>query len=195
MKKNLNKYKKIKIDLEDNERIPVEIIDISTVSSKGIADGKMMPVIFIDTLKRADIKETIENHKYVKFGDVTTSWFRDSKRDYSNLYLLVELSGGGSCNFIIHFIIDKHGPGVDLIIKNGGCYIQSAEEGTKIKQNITAPRLLMEVIGHGFEEEWKRIYQIGITKMFNKKYKVPSKKAAMMARDFIEKTQKINIRI
>ena len=190
----MSKLQWAKIDLEKHERRIVSVVATSSIASIGIADGKNLPVIFIDTTNRPDIKNAIHNHLFVESGDVSTAWVRVDTKDNDNIQLLIELKKPSECKFVINFEIYKHGGSVDLIMNNGGCYLQSAEDGTKVSQSINAPRILVEVISPKILNEWDKIYQLGITRMFIRK-KIKPKKAADMAESFIKLMKKMNFRM
>lgn len=183
----MNKYKVSKIYSEEI----VEVINVSMIASKGVADGKNLPVVFIDTSKRLDVREAILNHRYVATGDVITQWGRLSKKDYNNIYLIVEMKRPVECKFTIHFLTEKHGHIIDMIIFNGGFYLQSAEDGKKVVEALNVPRILIEVTTRSFKEEWDEIYHKVIVEVLKRTRKLSSKEACQQADDIINNIRRI----
>jgi len=182
--------------LKKHETTPVKVIDISSIAGKGVADGKMIPLLFLNTEDRPDIEEAIINHINVDFGDVETLWVKKlSLFSRSGLFLLVILKKPSLCNILITFDIFKHGLGIDLIVENGGFYLQSSKHGTKFIENPDAPKIMVEMISTDFVNDWNRMFHSEVAKTLRKKHKVSATKAASLATDYINEMRKINIRL
>jgi|GEM_PF-6158568 len=171
----------------------IEIVDVPTISNISIADGKNLPILVLNTSEREDIKQAIVNHSIDNTGNVETRWGSPKKNRSRYIYLIIDLLSPTKCSFIISFDIWKRGPVVDIIMKNGGCYIQSSDDGVKFSDNPNAPRILMEVITEDeLKENWKDMYFKGITNMFKKKHSLKLKEAKKIAKSFINEMKIMN---
>ncbi len=185
-----------KLLVRNYERDYVRVANISLISSIGIADGKMLPVIFLDCSNRPDIEDLLINHSKLKdnYGKINTLFGRKSYIDNKFLYLVMMFKIPYECNVIAEFDINQHAAGIDLLVKNQVCYIQSNSKGNRIAETMNEPRVIIEVPSDQFTDEWEKIYFKVTTKRFTKKgYK--KEKAKELARNMITELRKIDIRM
>lgn len=175
---------------------PVKILNISLISSKGIADGKMLPVIFLDTTNRKDIENLLKNQEELgsKTGSIETAIAKKTRFNNKVLLLMLMFKEPIECNVIVEFEIEKYGFGLDLIIKNQGCYIQSSIKGDRLSTTMGEPRVLVEVHSQEIRKEWRKIYFESIVKKFKKKG-MSKDKSKELAESFIKEIGKMDIRM
>src|SRR5688572_18901756 len=59
---------------DQRESKPVRIISEGAIAGKGVADGKLIPVLIVDTNDRPDIQELVRVHKHLPPGDAISQW-------------------------------------------------------------------------------------------------------------------------
>lgn len=185
-------WHKNKIFLEQNSIIP--IVGISSIASVQIADGKNLPVFFLDTNMRPDFDMAIEAHRNTPMGEILTTWGRTSQSDYTKMYLKISMQRPTECEFYIFFDVLKHAPSIDLLIRNEACWMQSSKGGTTVYNSEGYPKLIVEVKSSHIQEEWDRIYLLAQTKRF-KNQGVNKKAAKKMAIKSIETYRKLGYRL
>lgn len=165
------KLNKRNFPLKKNEVIPVKVKNISLISSVGIADGKMLPVVFLDCNDRPDIDKLLINHRDLKskFGKIESAFGFKSRLNKRFLLLHLFFKEPIECNIIVEFDILKHGLGIDQLIKNQGCYIQSDSRGSRVSETMNEPRTLTEIPSEHIKIHWDFLYNNAITKDFQKK--------------------------
>lgn len=184
-----NKLNIKKIGLKKNELEAINITNTSLMASQGVAEGKNFPVLFIDTKKREDIKDMIENHQCVSMGEVTTT-FCEYKKDKSNLLILFQMKEPNICNFFIEFNLIYLGHVLDLLIKNQGCYIQSDFYGKRCSESMDAPKILVEIPNQHIIQKWRKQYRINIIEKYMKDG-FKRKEAIEYAENFINESDNI----
>ena len=56
------------------EAQPARIINDAAVATVGVGDGRLIPLVIIDSAERPDIEELVRVHKYLPPGDVKVQW-------------------------------------------------------------------------------------------------------------------------
>lgn len=191
----MSKPKKKKIYLNENSLEPVDIVNVSMISSVGVADGKMLPVIFLDTTDRPDIDNFLENYEKLSpiEGDVSSVFGKKNHLDNSSIQMILQFTKPIRCDIIINFLLEKYAPALDSIVRNQGCYIQSAKNGKRMSTTMGEPRIILEILTGDFKDKWEDIYFKATVNKFKKKG-VSRMKAKEMANQFIDEIRKMEIR-
>lgn len=135
------------------ERIPLKLVSTAAAASAGIADGRLIPVLLVDTSSRSDIDDLIKVHKYIAPGDVTITWGQFSGKQNS-INLILSFERPVKCTAILEFDILKDGGIVDQIVLSEALYLQSAKEGERLLSTLDRERLLVEVPSKHFQPRW-----------------------------------------
>ena len=166
----MSRWQKIAIQLSNKaEKEPVPIVSDAAVATRGLADGRIIPVLIIDTSLRPDIEDMIKAHKHVGAGDANSAWSIPSRFDKSRIILVLTIIKPSRCVIILEFNIARQGGVVDQIIHAQGLYIQPGKVGDRLTSTIDNERLLVEVPSRHFRKEWDNVLRKAITKDFQKK--------------------------
>jgi hypothetical protein len=185
------RWEKTKLQLNsDVERIPVPIVSDAAMSSIGVADGRLLPLVIIDTSNRPDIEDAIKVHKHLGPGDAESVWLKPSSRDDTRIGLFLSLTKPSRCIVLLEFDIASMGSLVDLIVHGRGLYLQSGRTGDRLKTTMDKERILVEVPSKGFQEEWNKIYHRTIEKVFRRRG-VNKQEAKRMAEELITSLRKV----
>lgn len=166
----MSKWHKEAIQLGNKaEKEPVPIVSDAAVATRGLADGRIIPVLIIDTSLRPDIEDMIRAHKHIGAGDAKSAWSIPSRFDKSRIFLVLTIVKPSRCVIILEFNIARQGGVVDQIIHAQGLYIQPGKEGDRLSSTIDNERILVEVPSRHFRKEWDDILRKAITKDFQRK--------------------------
>ncbi len=166
----MSKWHKEAIQLGNKaEKEPVPIVSDAAVATRGLADGRIIPVLIIDTSFRPDIEDMIRAHKHIGAGDAKSVWSIPSRFDKSRIFLVLTMIKPSRCVIILEFNIARQGGVVDQIIHAQGLYIQPGKEGDRLSSTIDNERILVEVPSRHFRKEWDDILRKAITKDFQRK--------------------------
>ncbi|MFA6815027.1 MAG: hypothetical protein WCQ87_01950 [Parabacteroides sp.] len=167
------KWHETKIQIRNEiEKEPVLIISDAVVATRGIADGRIIPVLIIDTSFRPDIKNMIQAHKNIGAGNTKSAWSITSKFIRFNLNkisLILMMLKPCECIIKLEFDIVRQFGIVDQIIHAQGVYIQSGKEGDRISTTLNHTRILVEVPSRPFRDEWNKILHRALSKHYRKK--------------------------
>lgn len=137
---------------------PVKVVSDAVVASKQIGDGRLCPLLVLDTTDRPDIEELIEAHDDFTAGDVKTQWVIANRFDREiSLYLSFERPM--QVVVIIRFDIVTKGILVDQILNTQLLFLQAGREGDRLISSPNAKKIYVEVPESGFREVWDGIYQ------------------------------------
>jgi hypothetical protein len=146
-------------EVRPHEAEVVHIGGDAGMATATVADGKLLPMLILDTSSRPDIEEHIRIHEKLGPGDVRIQWAQ--RPDHQDEVLLV-LSFERPSEFkaFIAFDLTRHqGVLVDQILTSGGFYIQAGRMGDRFRNHIDKPRLIVEAPDTGFKSRWEEIYK------------------------------------
>ncbi len=163
----MSEWKKRAIQLSNAaEAEPVPIVSDGVVAVRGLAEGRMIPLLIIDTSRRPDIEDMIHAHKHLGRGDVMSGWSIPSYFDESRISLILTITKPSRCVVILEFDVAGQGGVVDQIIQTQGVYIQPGREGDRLASTLEHERLTVEVPSRDFRKEWDRIFRKALKKKF-----------------------------
>lgn len=182
----MKKLQKIEIPITDKvEKNPVSIISDAAVATRGMADGRIIPVLIINTSLRPDIEGMIRAHKHIGAGDAKSVWLLPSRFNTNKILLALTVIKPSRCVIVIEFNLVHQGGVVDQIIQAQGVYIQPGKEGDRLRTTIDHERLLVEVPSRHIRKDWDKIFQKSLAKDFKKKG-LSRNDAKLAAKDFIK---------
>lgn len=155
--------------VNEAEKEPVPIVSDAAVATRGLADGRIIPVLIIDTSLRPDIEDMIRAHNHIGAGGAKSAWSIPSRFDKSKIFLVLTMVKPSRCVIILEFNIARQGGVVDQIIHAQGLYIQSGKEGDRFASTIDNERILVEVPSRHFRKEWDDILRKATIKDFQRK--------------------------
>ena len=164
------------------EVLPAEIISDPTIATVGVADGRFIPLLIIDSSDRPDIEELVRVHEHLPPGDVTVQWVQLLKIPNS-IALLLRFIRPVEALLIINFDIAKQGGIVDQILSSRALYIQPGRKGDRLINTLDAKKVLIDIPETGFSKTWDDIFFTHMVKWFRQKglKKYEAKEAAKKA--------------
>lgn len=174
------------------EKDALRIIADGAIAHRGVGEGRLIPVVIVDTSNRPDLEEFIRIHEYTGAGDVACQWAQlNGHRD--TLALVLSFSRPASLVAIVEFELQRnHGVLVEQILGCRALYIQAGREGDRLKNDMNVPKVVLEVPDTGFRVgAWNKIYLRYTTAQMRKRglTRADAKRAANAA---IEELRKLN---
>lgn len=171
-----------------NEASPVPIVWDAMIASRGIQEGKLTPLVILDTIKRPDIVELARIHQHLPFGDAISQWGEPyGKKDKLTLYL--KFIRPSEINILLEFDVERQAALIDQIIRSSGIYIQPGKPGDRTITTQSNPKILIQIPDGGFKLKWEEIFKKNTVDNFKRRgFKTrPAKEAARM---FVEEWRK-----
>ena len=178
-----NKWRRV-LDTE-----PVPIVADASIANVAVGDGRMIPLLILDTSKRPDIEDMVEalDTNIRSQGDHTSSWGRpDTFFDTGTVILILTFEKPSRCLILLQFDIEQYGGIVDNIIHSQGLYIQPGRPGDRVRTTRDNPRVLAEVSSREFQLEWNNMLGKTMRKVFQKKHGMSRAKAKLATEKFID---------
>ncbi len=144
------------ISLKQRESKPVRIISEGAITSKGFADGKLIPILIVDTNDRPDIQELVRVHEHLPPGDATSQWCK-LEGTSDAVALVLTFTRPTEVVIILNFDLELHGGTVDLILASRACFLQPGKDGDRPSTTFGNGKILVEVPETGFSEHWQEI--------------------------------------
>lgn len=164
-------WKKHPVRLNDAaEATPVPIVSDAGIATVAVGDGRMIPLVIIDTSNRPDIDDLVLAHKHLDGqGDAGSMWGRpNSIFDTGIVNLILTFQKPGHCVIILGFELGQYGGLVDQIVLSQGLYVQPGRPGDRLRSTFNNPRVLVEVPTREFQPEWDRILRKATRRRFQK---------------------------
>ena len=184
------KSKQVEIPLKHLwEAQPARIINDAAVATVGVGDGRLIPLLIIDSSGRPDIEELVRVHEHLPPGDVKVQW-GDLKTTPDGIALILRFTRPLEVLLLLKFDIVRQGIVVDQILLSKALYLQPGREGDRLGNTLDAKRILIEVPETGFSKTWDEILFKHLVKDFRRRG-LPKHQAKEAARGAIEEWRKI----
>lgn len=151
------------------ERLLVPIVADAFMLSAGVAEGRAIPVLILDTSLRPDIDDLVRAHEHLGPGDAKTLWVYSGLLGRRHQKLIVEFERPQRCVIVLQFSIAEHGGIVDQIVQSELVYLQPGRPGDRLKNTTNCPRVTVEVSTDDFRKHWDRIWRREIGRDFRKR--------------------------
>lgn len=147
---------RIKKTIKSLNQRPVPIVADAAIATRWMGDGRLIPLVIVDTSERADLEEFVRIHQYAGPGDADSQWatLEDSS---GKVALVLTFKKPMEITAVLVFDPVKQGGLVDQIIQSKGLYIQAGREGDRLIKNPDAPKVIVEIPDTGFAEVWNGI--------------------------------------
>lgn len=139
------------------ERVPVAIVGDGSIATVGVGEGRMVPLVILDTRERQDLAEFIRLHQFITAGDVAVSWNKFD-RNPDVISLVLRFSKPSETVVIIPFDLRKsHAILVEQILASRGLYIQAGEPGDRLRHDPNRPKVIVEIPDLDFGADWEKM--------------------------------------
>jgi hypothetical protein len=156
------RYGKIPLHNEREKR-PVTIVGDAAIAAASIGDGRLIPLIIIDTSDRPDLNELIRVHEHLPPGDVDVQW-GVLPGSVDRIALVLSFKKPVEAIAVLEFNIVEQGILVDQILTAKILYLQSGQPGDRFITNPAASRIFIEIPDTGFRERWDKLFHKRVTK-------------------------------
>ena len=171
-----------------DEADPVPIVSDACIATVPVGDGRMIPLLILDTSKRPDIEDMVKTHHHMGGqGDVTVSWARpDTFFDTGAVSLILTFEKPSRCLIVLQFEIRHYSGVVDQIIRSQGLYIQPGRPGDRLRTTMDNPRVLTEVPSREFQPTWESMLRKAMRKRFQQEHGMSRAEAKLATEKFID---------
>lgn len=140
------------------EGIPVPIVHDSALANRDVCGGRMVPLLFLDTSERPDVKACLEVHRESRIaGEAKTSWGRRDSPDSGPVTLIIRFQKPAVCTIILHFDLEKYGGLLDQIVGAEAVWLTWGTTGDSFLTAQDRIKVLVEVDSKEFREDWDHI--------------------------------------
>lgn len=173
---------------------PVPIVADASIASRGIGEGRMIPLVILDTATRPDIDEVARAHRRGPPGDAIANWGRRS-RGSTALLLIIRFERPVRSVVLLEFDPASQGILIDQAVKSQAIYIQPGRPGDRLKNTMSRPRVLVEVPSEDFAEEWETMFHRAMATRFKERglRRKAAKSAAARAIDMMRQVNNVRM--
>lgn len=169
---------------------PLRIVGDACIANADRADGRMVPLVILDTSDRPEVDEFIRLHQYISVGDTRLSWGQLFSKKNSVILFLRAIRPLEFDATIEFDLARNHGILVEWVLASRALYIQAGREGDRLKHDLERPKVIAEVPDLGFRADWDRIYLQHTTSTM-RAMGIPRSEARRLAKKSVSETKKI----
>ena len=164
------------------------IVGDGAIATSHVGDGRLIPLIILDNKTRPDLAEFIRLHEHLPPGDVTAQWGQIEGRT-EDVVLSLSFQRPSELTAVIEFNIAKQGILVEQILTSKALYIQAGQGGDRIKHNLNAPKIIVEIADMGFRAIWDDLFYRQVVKHMRESglNRQQAKRAATQAIDMLRR--------
>lgn len=155
-------------EIQGHQIAPVPIVADGGLATRGVGEGRIIPVVIIDTSERPDIEELVRVHEYLGPGDATFQWGQINWK-LNTFDLVLQFKRPAEINLVLSFDVDSQGGLVDQIMTSNAMYIQPGIPGDRLSSTLESPKVLVELPETGAKQAWDRVHLKSTTKQFRDK--------------------------
>jgi hypothetical protein len=142
----------------EREKDALRIVGDGAIAHASIGEGRLIPLVILDTSCRPDLEEHIRVHQYIGPGDVNCQWGQVMGHE-NTVALILSFSRPSEVVAIVEFDLQRnHGILVEQILAAKALYIQAGREGDRLKHDVNLPKVILEVPELGFRRYWDKIH-------------------------------------
>lgn len=154
------------------------------------ADGRMVPLVIIDTTDRSDLDELVRLHSHLSPGDVSYRWGQvDHNED--QVALALRFIRPIETHAALVFSIEHKGIIVDTALSSRGIYLQPGRPGDRLKHNPHRPKILIETPDDDFRDRWEDIVVRRLAKVIRRDRQMPRAKARQLATEWLDQMREL----
>lgn len=177
-------------------RRSVDPFDIVPVVADGsiagpFADGRMVPLVIIDTAGRPDIDELVRLHDHLSPGDVTYRWGQVD-RDGDQVALSLQFIRPIEVRATLLFSIEHEGIIVDAALSSRAIYLQPGRPGDRLKHDIYRPKILIETPDDDFRDRWEGVVMQRLAKVIRRRKRMPRAEARQLAAEWLDQSRSLS---
>lgn len=160
-------WRRVPLQVRHNREMkPLVVVRDGALSIPKVADGRIIPVLILDTTGREDVNEYVRIHKAGLPGDVSTQWGR--KRFGSKRFLIVRSLRPVEISMLIELDAERNAQLINFILKAEAFYLQPGRPGDRLSDDVGKPKVLIGVPDTGFADQWRREYALRIVAKFKR---------------------------
>jgi hypothetical protein len=168
---------------------PLDVVGDAAIASHLVGDGRLIPVLIVDTATRPALEELVRVHQYTSPGDCKSHW-GTSLNEKDQVVLQLDFIRPVPLTVTLGLHVPTQGILVDSILMTQALYLLPGRPGDRFISKPEAPRILVEVPRGEFGDTWEKLMRHSLRKMFRERgLSRPDARAA--AEQMIEKTREI----
>ena len=153
-------WNRIRIPIRHHgESEPVPIGSDAAIATREYGDGRLIPLLILDTSTRPDVDDLVRAHETLGPGDASSGWGRRSRFDWRTVRLFIQFTNPGRCLILLDFDVARLGGVVDQIVHVEGVYVQGGRPGDRLRGTLDSPRVSLEVPSKEFRPRWERLFR------------------------------------
>lgn len=168
----MNRWRKKGFEIPSHCEKPVPIISDAGMATESVGDGKLIPILIVDSTGRADIDDLIRFHNHTPAGDVRCTWGSNRlikfPHSIEKVALFLEFERPIKTFAILEFSVVSQGVIVQSILESKAFYLQVGRKGDRFIHDMDRHKILVEVPDTGFREFWEKLWHKNFVRKFMK---------------------------
>ena len=166
---------KWKIHRSPTTAITATVVETASLSSAGVANGRNIPVVILQSDSNQLIDKIIAAHSGIPNGICESQW--GATLDKNKILLDLEFTTPQKIRIIIPFDVINHGLTINQIVYTQCMYLMTGTTRSKLSENLDKEKVLMEIPSKEFMRAWQYLYKKKYCKYLQKKHNISHKVA------------------
>jgi hypothetical protein len=138
------------------------IVAQAAIATDAVGDGRILPLVILDTTNFPDIVDLFKIHEKMPPGDADTTWANVYALGSDHITLIFEFQKPFVTKFGVVFKLTAHGSAVDLAMQGNAIYLQSGKPGDRFYRKMAEPRIIAEIGAEMPRQMWELRWQKAI---------------------------------
>lgn len=165
----------------------VPIVSDAAIATGAVGDGRLIPLVILDTTNRPDLIDFFKAHDKMPPGDVDSAWA--SIEGFSDhLALWLKFKKPFETEAVFNFELMEHGLAVDLAMRGRAIYLQAGKPGDRLYREMDAPRIVVELGAEMPKQQWEEVWQKAIKNRLRKEG-LSRKDSRRMSPEYMERVR------
>ena len=169
----------------------VSIVGDGAMAGPTVADGRLLPLLIVDTAGRPDIAELIRVHRHLPSGDVVSQWGGKVEGDDDTVLLSLHFLRPMDLSVALIFSIEKQAMLVEAMLTGGGVYLQAGNGKDRLVTTLDANRMFVELPDGAFGSVWPKLLQDRMTAVTARRLGVSRRKARPAAERLVGEIRRL----
>lgn len=146
-----------------NKQDYFNLIGDGAIANKKTADGRLIPVLILDTTVKKELEHLVNMHEESNLEDVISVWGYN-RFNKKSVTLLLYFTNPIELKVAISFDVLNHHTLIEGIRISRAVYIQPGVPGDRVRHDVNAPKIIVEIPAKTTFDEWDNILKKALSK-------------------------------
>lgn len=155
-----------------------------------VVDGRLIPLLILDSHTRPVVSELIRVHNHLPPGDADSQWAQ-SLDNKDHVVLVLKFVRPVALDIALRFSIEHQALLIETMLIAGAVYLRAGSAGDRLSTTMDVPTLLVALPDTGFRPVWDELQLERMTTVMSRRLGLPRRNARSIAAEMIAEMRTI----